>query len=280
MSRDDYLPHQFSHRGLKLAYSNGIIVIGLLAIALVIIFGGTTHALIPLYAVGVFICFTLSQAGMVVHWLHNHEARWRSKLVINGVGAVTTGAVAIIVAGTKFLDGAWIVLLLVPLLSLGFWAIHRHYRHARAELAPVPKRHAPGKQRVIVPINDLNAASAAAIEYALSITTANRITAVHVRVDADDDRDRTLPKRWRQWAPSVELRVISSPYRELISPVIKVIDECHREGDHTVTVVLPDVLPHAWYQTLLHNQSELAFKLALLHHPGVVVTSVPFQLRE
>ena len=282
MARDDYFPHQFSHRGLKLAYSNGILVIGALAIALVIIFGGTTHALIPLYAVGVFICFTLSQAGMVVHWLHNHERRWHMKLTVNAAGAVATAAVALIVATTKFIEGAWVVLLLIPLLSAMFWAIHRHYRRAREELAPVPKRHAAGKQRVIVPIHDLNAASAAAIEYALSITTANRITAVHVRVDAADEneRDKTLPERWRRWAPSIELRAVRSPYRELISPVIEVIDACHREGDATVTVVLPDVLPHAWYQSLLHNQSELAFKLALLYHPGVVVTSVPFRLRK
>jgi amino acid transporter len=280
MSRDDYFPHQFSHRGLKLAFSNGIIVIGVLAIALVIAFGGSTHALIPLFAVGVFICFTLSQAGMVVHWMHNHERRWHMKLSINAVGAVTTGAVAIIVASTKFLEGAWIVLVLVPALSITFWAIHRHYAHAREELAPVPKRHTVGKQRVIVPINDLNAASAAAVEYALSITTANRITAVHVNVDADDEREKTLPERWKRWAPSVELRILRSPYRELIEPVITMIEQCHSEGDHTVTVVLPDILPHAWYQSLLHNQSELAFKLALLHHPGVVVTSVPFQLKE
>jgi amino acid transporter len=280
MSRDDYFPHQFSHRGLKLAYSNGILVIGALAIALVIAFGGTTHALIPLYAVGVFICFTLSQAGMVVHWWRGRERGWHTKLAINAAGSLITGTVAFIVAGTKFLEGAWIVLVLVPLLSLGFWAIHRHYTEVRAELASVPKRHLVGKQRVIVPINDLNAASAAAIEYALSITTANRITAVHVRVDGDDERDATLPERWKRWAPSVELRVLTSPYRELITPVINFIDTCHREGDHTVTVVLPDVLPHSWYQTILHNQSELAFKLALLHHPGVVVTSVPFQLRE
>jgi amino acid transporter len=280
MSRDDFFPHQFSHRGLKLAYSNGIIVIGVLAIALVIVFGGNTHALIPLYAVGVFICFTLSQSGMVVHWMHSKDRRRHMKLAINAVGAVTTGAVAIIVASTKFLEGAWIVLLLVPLLAFNFWAIHRHYARARHELASVPKRHPVGKQRVIVPVNDLNAASAAAVEYALSITTASRITAVHVRVDADDPRDATLSERWKQWSPNVELRIVTSPYRELISPVIEVIDECHREGDITVTVVLPDILPRAWYQTLLHNQSELAFKLALLHHPGVVVTSVPFQLRE
>ncbi len=279
MSREDYFPHQFSHRGLKLAYSNGIIVIGVLAIALVIVFGGNTHALIPLYAVGVFICFTLSQSGMVMHWLHSREQRRHLKLAVNAVGAVTTGAVAIIVASTKFLEGAWIVLLLVPLLAINFWAIHRHYAHARKELASVPKRHRVGKQRVIVPVQDLNAASAAAVEYALSITTASRITAVHVRVDSDETRDATLPERWKQWSPDVELRVITSPYRELISPVIAEIERCHREGDPTVTVVLPDILPRAWYQTLLHNQSELAFKLALLHHPGVVVTSVPFQLR-
>jgi hypothetical protein len=144
----------------------------------------------------------------------------------------------------------------------------------------VPKRHRVGKQRVIVPIQDLNAASAAAVEYALSITTASRITAVHVRVDSDDPRDASLPERWKHWSPDVELRVITSPYRELISPVIAEIERCHREGDPTLTVLLPDILPRAWYQTVLHNQSELAFKLALLHHPGVVVTSVPFQLRE
>jgi amino acid transporter len=280
MSHEDYFPHQFSHRGLKLAYSNGIIVIGLMAIALVIVFGGRTHALIPLFAVGVFICFTLSQAGMVIHWLRHHERSWHMKLAINAVGAVTTGAVAIIVASTKFLEGAWAVVVLVPVLAFGFWLIHRQYARAREELAPVPRRHALGKQRVIIPVHDLTAASAAAVEYALSITTANRITAVHVRVDADEEIDTTLPERWRRWAPNVELRVVRSPYRELISPVIQVIEGCHREGDHMVTVVLPDVLPRAWYQALLHNQSELAFKLALLRQPGVVVTSVPFLLKE
>jgi amino acid transporter len=280
MARDGYFPRQFSHRGLRLAYSNGIIVIAVIAIALVVAFGGSTHALIPLFAVGVFICFTLSQTGMVVHWLHNHEARWRFKLAVNALGAIITGAVAVIVASTKFLEGAWIVLVLVPLLAGLSWAIHRHYQRVRAELAPVPKRHALGKQRVIIPVNDLNAATARAVEYALSISTASRITAVHVRVDAEEERDESLPNRWKAWAPTIELRVVRSPYREVISPVIDVIEACHREGDQTVTVVLPDVLPHAWYQTLLHNQFQLAFKLALLHQPGVVVTSVPFQLRK
>jgi hypothetical protein len=280
MARDDYFPHQFSHRGLRLAYSNGIIVISVIAIALVIAFGGSTHALIPLFAVGVFICFTLSQAGMVVHWLHNRETRWRFKLVVNALGAVTTGAVAVIVASTKFLEGAWIVLVLIPVLAVLSWAIHRHYERVREELAQVRKPHALGKQRVIIPVNSLNAATAKAVDYALSITTASRITAVHVRVDAEEARDHDLPERWRQWAPGIELRIVRSPYREVISPVIDVIEACHREGDETVTVVLPDVLPHAWYQALLHNQGELAFKVALLYQPGVVVTSVPFRLRK
>jgi amino acid transporter len=285
MARDGYFPKQFSHRGLRLAYSNGIIVIGVLAIALVIIFGGSTHALIPLFAVGVFLCFTLSQAGMVVHWMHHHESRWRFKLTVNGVGAVTTGAVAVIVASTKFLEGAWIVIVLVPLLASSFWAIHRHYGHVHDQLATVPRRHSLGKQRVIVPVHDLNGATAAAVEYALSITDANRITAVHVHVEDEVGEDGTSPEdtlaaRWKRWAPSVELRVVASPYREVINPVLEVIKGCHREGDHTVTVVLADVLPNAWYQTLLHNQLEVAFKLALLYEPGVVVTSVPFRLRE
>jgi amino acid transporter len=283
MARDEYFPRQFSHRGVRLAYSNGIIVIGLLAIALVIIFGGSTHALIPLFAVGVFLCFTLSQAGMVVHWVHNHDSRWRFKLMVNAVGAVTTGAVAIIVASTKFLAGAWIVLLLVPLLAGTFWAIHRHYRQSQEQLATVPRRHALGKPRVIVPVHDLNGATAAAMEYALSITDAKRITAVHVHVEAEEGEtspDDTLPARWKRWAPSVELRIIKSPYREVINPVIEVVEACQREGDDVVTVVIPDVLPGAWYQVVLHNQLEIAFKLALLYHKGVVVTSVPFRLHE
>jgi hypothetical protein len=278
MAHDGYFPHQFSHRGMRLAYSNGIIVIAALAIGLVILFGGSTHALIPLFAVGVFICFTLSQAGMVVHWLHHHEARWRFKLLVNGLGAVTTGAVTLIVASTKFVQGAWIVLVLVPLLAALFWTIHRHYALVHRELAHLPERRPIGKQRVIVPINDLNAATAAAVEYALSITTPRRITAVHVRVDAEEEPDETLPARWKAWAPTVELRIVPSPYRELITPVIEVIEGCHREGDHTVTVVIPEVLPGAWYEALLHNQKQLAFKLALLYQSGVVVTSVPFKL--
>jgi amino acid transporter len=285
MARDEYFPHQFSHRGLRLAYSNGIIVIGVLAIALVIIFGGSTHALIPLFAVGVFLCFTLSQAGMVVHWLHRHEARWRFKLTVNALGAITTCAVAVIVASTKFLEGAWIVLVLVPLLASSFWAIHRHYRDVSEQLSKVPRRHRLGRQRVIIPVHDLNRASAAAVEYALSITDANRITAVHVHVDEEDGAEPgspedTLAARWKRWAPSVELRIVNSPYREVITPVLEIIKGCHREGDDMVTVVLPDVLPSAWYQTVLHNQLEVAFKLALLYEPGVVVTSVPFRLRD
>ena len=281
MARDDYFPHQFSHRGLRLAYSNGIVAIGVLAILLVVAFGGSTHALIPLFAVGVFLCFTLSQAGMVVHWLRLRGPNWRPKLVINAVGALTTGVVTVIVAGTKFAGGAWIVLVLIPMLVAGFWFIHRHYLLARQQLASPPPPHRPEiRQRVVLPVRELNRVAAAALEYALSITDAERITAVHVADEEDEDGSADdLRRRWSTWAPDVELRIVPSPYREVIAPLLDVIRQCQEECEGPVTVMIPEVLPHTWYEEPLHNHLAIALKLALLYQPGTVVTSVPVRLQ-
>jgi amino acid transporter len=282
MARDDYFPHQFSHRGLKLAYSNGILAIGVLAIALVILFRGSTHALIPLFAVGVFLCFTLSQAGMVVHWLRQRGRQWRLKLLINGLGALTTGVVTVVVAGTKFIDGAWIVLLLIPFLVANFWAIHRHYVTAREVLRCAPPQRPSIRQRVLIPVNDLNRATAAAVEYALSITDPDRITAVHVVTEDEEESGAvsTLPERWKEWAPALELRVLPSPYREVIAPLLELLDDWQKESHEPITVMLPEVIPHHWYEEPLHNQLPIALKFALLFRPGVVVTSVPVRLRK
>jgi amino acid transporter len=197
MARDDYFPHQFQHRGQRLAYSNGILVIGVLAAVLVWVFGGSTHALIPLFAVGVFCCFTLSQAGMVRHWQRTQGPGWRAKLAVNAVGAVVTGVVTVVVVTTKFAQGAWLVLVLVPLLAVTFMAIHAHYQRARQELTldgppPRPRRE---PQRILVPVNRLNRAVAETLAYALSIS--DEVSAVHVVVDPD--QAKALEDAWQRW---------------------------------------------------------------------------------
>lgn len=257
-----------------LALVLGVLFLGIAAL------GGSTHALIPLFAVGVFLCFTLSQAGMVVHWRRERSRGWRVKLAINGLGAITTGVVTLVVAGTKFVDGAWIVVLLVPFLVANFWAMHRHYMIALRQLAVIPPRRPVVRERVLIPVRGLNRAVAEAVQYALSITDPDRITAVHVVVEGEEDKGdkEELERAWHEWVPEVALHCVSSPYREVIAPVLHVIDDLLEKSDVPVTVLLPEVLPHAWYEEPLHNQLAIAFKLALLYKPGVVVTSVPVRL--
>jgi hypothetical protein len=254
MAADDWFPHQLSHRGFRLAYSNGILAIGVAAIALVIAFGGSTNSLIPLFAVGVFLCFTLSQTGMVRHWMSERGPKWRRKAAINGTGAVVTGIVTLIVVGTKFTAGAWIVVILVPSLVALFYWVHRHYAATRAELAidrvPPPS---PAPVEVIVPVGHLNRASASALAYARSIS--DNVLAVHVAAEEDQ-----------------------SPDLEVISPLVEVVDELAAASKVPVTVAIPTIVPaHVW-QEPLHNQLEYALSLALLGKPNVVIASVPVKL--
>ncbi len=277
MAEDDYFPHQFSHRGLRLAYSNGIAVTGLLAIFLVVAFGGATHALIPLFAVGVFLCFTLSQAGMVRHWWRLRGSGWRRKLLINASGGAVTGAVTLVVVATKFVEGAWIVLLLVPLLAVTFWAVHRHYTRARLELAAGNASNTPYRDLpILVPVHTMDRSVAAALQYALSVS--RRVTAIHIAVD--EDGATRFRDGWQVWAPQVPLEVVPSPYREVVSPFVERLDrECLANPGSPVTVVLPEVVPHHVWEEPLHNQLGWAIKLALFGRPGVVVISVPIKLR-
>ena len=278
MAVDDYFPHQFSHRGIRLAYSNGINVIGVLAIVLVIVFRGSTHALIPLYAVGVFLCFTLSQSGMVVHWWRERQPHWRLKLVINGGGAVVTGAVTLVVVAAKFVEEAWLVILIVPLLVLLFQTIHRHYQAVRSALY-IDRAQITGEQEpcILIPVSDMNRSVSVALEYACSIS--KRVTAVHVAVDGEIAS--RFQDNWSVWAPEVPLKVLPSPYREVVSPLIDLIEYTkHESPDVPVTVMLPEVIPYHLWESPLHNQLGLAIKLALLGRPGVVVTSVPVRISE
>jgi amino acid transporter len=276
MSADDWFPHRLSHRGFRLAYSNGILAIGIAAIALVVAFNGSTNALIPLFAVGVFLCFTLSQTGMVRHWHAEGGRHWRRKAAINGTGAVTTAIVTVIVVGTKFTQGAWIVTLLVPSLVALFYWVHRHYEETRAELAierlPAPS---PARPHVIVPIARLSRAAAAAITYARTIS--DDVLAVHVA--AEEDGSEELRDAWSDWAgDGVPLRIVESPFREVVSPLVELVEELAAGAAEPVTVVIPTIVTtHVW-QEPLHNQLEYALTVALFGRPDVIIASVPVRL--
>ncbi len=285
LARDRFLPNQFSFRGDRLAFSVGIIVLAVLASLLLIIFNGNTNALINLFAVGVFIAFTLSQAGMVMHWWHlrGQQRAWRRSIIINGLGAVTTGVVALVIAAMKFLEGAWIVVVLIPLLVLLFLAIHRHYqRFERERTFDIPVRPQDIHHRLIVPIDRLDRAAIQSLAYARSITT--HVTAVHVVIDVD--KADTLREDWDRWQQHIgsdeetHLLIIDSPYRSLDRPLLAYIDTIHeRHPQDTLTIVLPEFVVAHWWEYLLHNQTAFRLKAALLFRPGIVVVSLPQHMR-
>ncbi len=284
LARDGYLPHQFSHRGDRLAFSTGILVLALIAALLLAVFGGSVTALIPLYTVGVFVAFTLSQSGMVRHWwqLRAREPRWSLRAAINAAGAVTTSIVAVEVAISKFLLGAWMVILLIPLLLLGLMAVRRHYTHlARAMTPETPTDPSQIRHTVVVPIAALNQVALQTLAYARSMSAT--VTAVHI---ADDQAALArLRDAWQQrqaaspFLHDIKLVLIESPYRSLTQPLLSYIDEIDAQDPaDTLTVILPEFVPAHWWEHLLHNQTALRLKAALLFRPGTVVTNVPYHL--
>ena len=281
IARDGYLPRQFANRGDRLVFSNGILFLAVAAALLLVAFGGLTNALIPLYAVGVFTSFTLSQTGMVRHHLREREPGWRRSTVLNAVGAVATLIVLSIVAVTKFAVGAWLPIVVVPVIIVGFQSIRRHYR--RVELAltvrPDEVRPEPQRHKVVVLVGQVHKGTIAAIRYARSIRP-DHLTALYVAYE-DADHDQML-EQWEAFGFDVPLEIAASPYRELPPAVERFLDELdERWPDETTTVVIPEFVPGSLYgpTQLLHNQSALALKLALLYRPGTVVTSVPYNLR-
>ena len=282
LARDGFLPHQFRLRGDRLAYSTGILALGIASSILVIGFGASVNALIPLYAVGVFLAFTLSQASMTYRWWKREPKghQRNSGMLINGLGALTTGVVAVIIITTKFLTGAWIVLLLLPILIATMLAIHRHYQRVAAQLVLPPQEHRgaanwPRESAAIVPIDALNEASMRAIEYAERI--ASDVVVVHVALDTKEAEQ--LAEQWRRERMELPLVVIESPYREIVGPLVNYIEELHRQTKGlTITVVLPEFVPAHLWELLLHNQTALRLKFALWTHPDVVVINVPYLL--
>jgi amino acid transporter len=326
LARDRFLPRQFANRGDKLVFSNGIVILALFSSVLVIAFGGDTSRLIPLYAVGVFLSFTLSQAGMVRHWLAERakasgtghaertsggagggngrgalpdamlaasddihiskfvedevtsHANWKKSILINGLGAIATFVVLCVFVVTKFVHGAWIVVVIIPLLVLMFRSIHRHYAGVARQLSTegLVRLHEI-HNTVIVPVSGIHRGVITALQYAKSISNGDGVKAVYV--DLDEDATRKLREKWEHWGSGVELVVLQSPYRSLTRPLLRYVDRQRRKGSEDfVTVVLPEFVPARWWQQLLHNQSSLLLKGSLLFKKCVIVVSVPYHL--
>jgi amino acid transporter len=281
LGEDGFFPRQFSLRGDRLAFSTGIILLGLIAMSLVVIAGGHTHALIPLYAVGVFIDFTISQAGMIRHWLRTRSPGWRRRLSINAVGCVSTAIVAVVVTSVKFLDGAWLVLLLIPLLVTMMLFIRREYDaqerelHVRDDLVvDAPHR----EQRVVIPINGINRAVIQAVKFGRTMSRDVRA----VFVTEDPEAGEALRERWERQIPGVTLVIVESPYRAVISPVIAYLDVLDqawppdKEAPITI-VVLPEYVARHWWDRLLYNQTSRRLKAAILGREHTVIADVPYR---
>jgi len=300
LARDRLLPRQLSHLGDRLVFSNGIMMLAILSSALIVLFRGETHLLIPLYAVGVFLSFTLSQTGMVVRWLRLGK-RWCSReTVVNAGGACATGVVLTVIALEKFMPedavrlvrlpftlpvigdsiraGAWMVVILIPLMVLGFLRIHEHYQSLRRQLTvdgwaePAPLKHT-----VIVLVSNIHRGTVQALRYAHLIAADCR--ALCVDINSED-----LPlfyRRWEEWETNIPLLVLDSPFRSITEPVLQYLDAV-QDGDrnHMVTVILPEFVPARWWHHLLHNQSALLLKFLLLFRRNVTVTNLRYHLEE
>jgi len=285
IAEDDFLPHQLKDQGYRLVYSNGIILLTLAAIALLVIFGGVTTRLIPLYAVGVFSSFTLSQSGMVVHHLRFKEENWRRSLAINAAGAFTTGVVTLVIATAKFAQGAWIVVVLIPVIVSYFLWVNRQYDRVRKELAIKPdeltdlnwQSYNRMHNHVIVLVKDIDRRLIRAIQYAKSLQ-ASKLEAVYVDISG---KAPEFKKRWDEAAFGVRLTVIDSPYREIISPIMDHVRAVPRPScDYVVTVILPEYAAENPADQMLHDQTSFFLKQQLFNEPGVILTDVPYHIDE
>lgn len=266
LARDGYAPRQLSFLGDRLVFSNGMLMLSALTGVLIVVFHGDTHALIPLFAVGVFLAFTLSQTGMVVHWLRLRAPRWPIKALINGTGALATLVTLLVVGISKFLAGAWIVMLLIPLLVLVFRQVHLHYKEVSKELElrglPPELRPMP-PPRVVLPVSGMHRGIIEALRYARSIS--DKVTAVYVEVNPGDAE--RIRRDWQLWGQDVPLVVVPSPYRSIVGPILEFLDQTDRDHNdgQVATILLPEFVPAHWWQNLLHNQTAWMLKLALLY---------------
>ncbi len=281
LAKDGFMPRQFSFRGDRLAFSWGIVLLATVAGALLILFGGDVHALIPLYSVGVFVCFTLSQAGMVRHWRNARDAGWWWRALVNAGGGVLTFVVLCVVVSMKFLDGAWLVVVLVPTLVAMMLFIHRQYASSTQQLALRPEQiiSPPHRaERVVIPISGLSRAVVQAVNVGRSISGDVRAVLVSDEPEvADQVRDE-----WERRIPGVPLIVVESPYRALTGPLIAYLDVLDGawppDQEAPITfVVIPEYVARHWWERILYNQSTHSFRTALIGRPNTVVTQVPYR---
>jgi len=296
-AQDGYLPRQLTYRGSRLVYSRGIAVLAAVASLLIVVFDASVTGLIPLYAIGVFLSFTLSQAGMARRWWKSgrlapgqqasergsslvHDPRWRLKMAVNATGAAITAIVTVIFAVTKFHDGAWVVILVIPALVAVFYQVHRHYRAIAAQLSledfgPPPR---VDRHRVILPISGVHRGVVAGLRYARALS--EDVTAVYVSTDPADAE--AVQRKWGLWGAGVRLVVLSSPYRLLVEPIVAYIKDvaASRQPNEVITVVVPQFVPRRTWHNLLHAQTAIMLRLALLFERGIVITNVPYQVGE
>lgn len=277
LARDNYMPHQFSFRGDRLAFSTGIVALGGIASALVIIFAGDVTNLIHLYAVGVFLAFSMSDSGMVVHWWRTRGPGWKRSIIINGADAVLTSTILVIVAVTKFALGAWIVVVLIPVISGIFLLIHRHYGRVAEQLRLLPNQLPPRtvSQIVLIPIDDINYASMRAISFARTI--AHEVILVHIAMNGE--RADKIRQKADKYAPDMKFVIVESPYRSFTGPILKYIDALHsRRADAFITIVLPEFITAHWWEAILHNRTANRLRRLFEKHPNVAVVLVPYLL--
>lgn len=277
LARDNYMPHQFLYRGDRLAFSTGIVALATIAAVLVVVFGGDVSNLIHLYAVGVFLAFTLSNSGMVVHWWKTRGAGWKRSIFINALGAILTAIILLIVGITKFALGGWIVIVLIPTITTFFLFVHRHYTHVADQLRIVPNQLPPPTDDpiVLVPIDDVNYASLRAISFARKISP--NLILLHVSVLPE--RTDKIREKVARYVPSTKLVIVESPYRSFVRPLLGYIDALHSQRpDAFVTIVLPEFITAHWWEGLLHNRTANRLRQVFEKHPNVAVVLVPYLL--
>lgn len=295
---DGFLPKQLMFRGSRLVYSNGIITLSVIASLLIILFNASVTKLIPLYAIGVFLSFTLSQAGMARRWWkigHLKEGEevvepgstlryvkgWQTKMLINGFGALCTAVVMVVFAITKFSEGAWVVLILTPVLVKIFFTIHHHYKELARNLSLEDFSGTPLRQtrhRVILPISGVHQGTMDALHYARLLS--DDVTAVHISLDADETEK--VKKKWISWGEGTRLVILDSPYRLFVEPLLEYLEDVieHRQSNETITVVVPQFIPSKRWHNVLHMQTANVLRSELLNKHGVVVTDVPYHVHE
>ena len=281
LSRDHYLPHLFALRGDRQVFANGIWALAILSGVLLIVVRGHTNTMIPLFAIGVFIGFTLAQSGLVVHWRRTRGSRWRARAAVNGLGAVVTGTATVVFLISKFTEGAWVVVVAIPLFILLFTRIHAYYRRVARilHLHEVPPKPAAKRTRVIVPVTEVSRLSSYAISEALSL--GHDVEAVRVVLDQGDQGDadaRRIEQEWARWNPGVPLHVLRTEYASVVEPFVDYIDELCLRKDEQIVVLIPTLMPSRIRYLFLHNHLDLVLSAALRSHPEAVVARVTLPL--